>query len=188
MFRGIQFTLATTFASLLSLGMLCRHTISITAVPAAAQASGQQRAAMMPDQVNTEGWQKAWTNLVNDVEQTFTPSVEKLTGIEVGLLVGNAGPKEDHLTLTVIDATGHKLAAVTKSVPTADCDWVMFVMPKGGLHVTPGQTYRMKLSGGMTFGWKYVVGGYEKGAAKFNGKPLLPDARSTFLFRTFGAN
>jgi hypothetical protein len=45
----------------------------------------------------------------------------------------------------------------------------------------------MKLSGGTTFGWKYVVGGYEKGDATFNGKPLLADARSTFLFRTFGA-
>jgi hypothetical protein len=44
----------------------------------------------------------------------------------------------------------------------------------------------LKLSGGTTFGWKYVVAGYEKGAATFNGKPLLPGARSTFLFRTFG--
>jgi hypothetical protein len=43
------------------------------------------------------------------------------------------------------------------------------------------------LSGGITFGWKYVVGGYEKGEATFNGKPLLSQARSTFLFRTFGA-
>jgi hypothetical protein len=38
------------------------------------------------------------------------------------------------------------------------------------------------------FGWKYVVGGYENGAATFNGKPLLKQARSTFLFRTFGTD
>jgi hypothetical protein len=39
------------------------------------------------------------------------------------------------------------------------------------------------------FGWKYVVGGYAKGSAAFNGfkgQPLLQDGRSTFLFRTFG--
>jgi len=32
------------------------------------------------------------------------------------------------------------------------------------------------------FGWRYIVGGYQKGAATFNAKPLLPNARSTFLF------
>ncbi|PYX51412.1 MAG: hypothetical protein DMG79_03125 [Acidobacteria bacterium] len=63
----------------------------------------------------------------------------------------------------------------------------MFVFPKEGIEVTPGQTYRLKLSGGITFGWKYVVGGYQKGAAIFNGKPLLSQARSTFLFETFGS-
>lgn len=60
------------------------------------------------------------------------------------------------------------------------------MMPKGGIEVSPGQPYRLKLSAGATFGWKYVVGGYEKGEATFNGKPLLPEARSSFLFRTFG--
>jgi len=28
--------------------------------------------------MNTAGWDKAWTNLVNDVEQTFMPSLDKL--------------------------------------------------------------------------------------------------------------
>jgi hypothetical protein len=46
----------------------------------------------------------------------------------------------------------------------------------------------MRLSGGTTFGWEYVLGGYEKGAPTFNGRPPLPNARSTFLFRTFGTN
>jgi len=137
--------------------------------------------------VNTAGWDKAWTNLVNDVEQTFSPSLTRLTGVEVELVVGNAGPAKDQVTLTVLDATGQTRAVMTQSVPTADCDQVMFVIPKGGVEVTPGQIYRLKLSGGTTFGWKYVVGGYEKGEATFNGKPLLHDARSTFLFRTFGA-
>jgi hypothetical protein len=104
------------------------------AVPASVQ-----QASMTPDQVNTAGWDKGWTNLVK------------------------------------------------RAYKQADYDQVMFVIPQGGVEVTPGQTYRLKLSGGTTFGWKYIVGGYEKGAATFNGKPLLPNERSTFLFRTFGA-
>jgi hypothetical protein len=158
-------------------GQCCR-----TPVPASVQ-----QASMTLDQVNTTGWDKGWTNLVNDVEQTFTPSLTRLEGVEVKLVVGNAGAAEDQLTLTILNATGRTVAVVTKSVPTADCDQVMFVIPSGGVEVTPGQTYRLKLSGRTTFGWKYVVGGYEKGAATFNGKPLWPKERSTFLFRTFGA-
>jgi hypothetical protein len=156
-----------------------------SAMPAPVPGSAQQ-AAMKPDQVNTAGWNRAWTNLVNDVEQTFTPSAARLLGVEVELVVGNAGAVEDELTLTILDAKGRTVAVVTEAVPTADCDQVLFVIPKGGVDVMPGQTYRLKLSGGATFGWKYVVGGYEKGEATFNRRPLLPQARSTFLFRTFG--
>jgi hypothetical protein len=159
-------------------GQFCRTTVPPSV----------QQASMTPDQVNTAGWTKAWTNLVNDAEQTFTPSVPRLLGVEVELVVANAGAAEDQLTLTVLNATGRTVAVVTESVQTVDCDQAMFVIPSGGVEVTPGQAYRLKLSGGTTFGWKYVVGGYEKGAATFtfNGKSHLPE-RSTFLFRTFGA-
>jgi hypothetical protein len=158
-------------------GQCCRATVPTSV----------QQASMTPDQVNTVGWTKAWTNLVNDAEQTFTPSVPRLLGVEVELVVGNAGAVEDQLTLTVLDETGRAVTAVTENVQTADCDHATFVIPKGGVDVTPGQSYRLKLRGGTTFGWKYVFGGYEKGVATFNGRPLLPNARSTFLFRTFGA-
>src|SRR5216684_2869264 len=80
------------------------------------------------------------------------------------------------------------LAVVSKTVPVADCGHVLFVFPNGGLRVSPGQVYSIRLSGGSVFGWKYVVGGYASGAASFNGRPLLPNTRSTFLFRTFGAS
>lgn len=146
-----------------------------------------QEAAMILDQVNTEGWDKAWTNLVNDVRQSFTPTLPRLEAVEVELVVGNRGAEEERLTLTVLEASGRVVASTSKTVQTKNCDQVTFVIPKGGVNVTPGQVYLLKLSGGNTFGWKYVVGGYEKGAATFNGKALLPGARSTFLFRTFGA-
>ncbi len=94
--------------------------------------TAEQQAFMMPDQVNTAGWNEAWTNLVNDAEQGFSPSLPKLTGVEVELLEGNAGAKEDELTLTVLDPAGQALAVVTKIVSTANCDQVMFVIRKTG--------------------------------------------------------
>ena len=87
----------------------------------------------------------------------------------------------------LLDGTGQTLAVVTENVQSANRDGVTFMMPKGGIEVSPGQFHRLKLSGGATFGWKYKVGGYENGEATFNRKPLLSGARSTFLFRTFGA-
>lgn len=147
------------------------------------------RARAMPDQANTEPWQDAWTNLNNDVRQTFVPSLPRLTGVEVELIVANPAETTDDVTMTLMNAEGVPLAVVSKSVPPADCSHVLFLLPRGGLRVSPGQAYSIALrSSGLVFGWKYVVGGYAKGAASFNGKPLLRDTRSTFLFRTFGAN
>lgn len=149
-------------------------------------ASPGAEAPMKPDQVNTAGWDKAWTNLVNDTEQTFTPSASRLLAVEVELALGNPGAKQDELTLTILDARGQTVASVMRIVATSDFDHPRFVIPDGGVDVNPGETYSIRLSGGLLFGWKYVVGGYPKGAASFNGKPLLPTVRSTFLFCTFG--
>ena len=147
-----------------------------------------RRAFMTPDQANTVPWKNAWTNLLNDVRQTFTPSLPKLTSVEVELVVANPGPSDDELTIRLADADGEVLATVSQTVPVADCHHVLFVFPDGGLQVSPGQVYSIRLSGGSLFGWKYVVGGYANGDASFNGRPILPDARSTFLFRTLGAS
>lgn len=143
---------------------------------------------LKPDQVNTAGWNKAWTNLVNDVEQSFTPSMPRLSAVEVELIVGSAGEPQDDLTLSMKNAAGDELVSVTQTVKTPDCEHVLFLFPDSGIEVTPGDLYRIRLSGGTTFGWKYIVGGYPKGEATFNRKPLLRQARSTFLFRTFGSD
>jgi hypothetical protein len=66
-------------------------------------------------------------------------------------------------------------------------DRVRFVFP-GDVAVTPGQSYAIRVSSRVTFGWKYAVGGYERGAATFNGRPLVTGTRTTFLFRTLGSN
>jgi len=145
-------------------------------------------AAMKADQVNIEGWNKAWTNLVNDVQQTFIPSMPRLRAVEVELVVGNQGPPDDDLTLSILNSEGTELVSITRIVRPADCEQVKFLLPEAGIEVVPGESYRIRLSGGTMFGWKYVVGGYPKGAATFNGKPLLAKTRSTFLFRTFGSD
>jgi hypothetical protein len=167
----------------------CTHH-HVAAVPPTAGTPSPQSAteiAMTLDQANTAAWEQAWTNLVNDARQTFTPSLPRLLAVEVDLVAGNPGPASDTVAMAVLDQGGEELAVVSQTVSTADCDHVLFVIPNGGVAVAPGEIYSIRLSGGTTFGWKYVVGGYEKGAASFNGRPLLPDARSTFLFRTFGA-
>jgi hypothetical protein len=152
----------------------------------APSASPAKHHAMMLDQENTAVWKNAWTNVVNDVQQSFTPSLPKLAAAEVELVLANPGPPEDALTMTVMDSGGRSMAVVSKTVAAADCAQVLFVFRNGGVKISPGQLYSLRLSGGATFGWKYVVGGYENGSASFNGQPLLRDARSTFLFKTFG--
>jgi hypothetical protein len=166
-----------------------RLTFAVTIhVGSAAGIPPAQHASMTPDQANSAPWKDAWTNLLNDVRQTFTPSLPRLTGVEVELVVANPGPSDDEVTMNLGNAAGDVLADVSKTVLVTDCRHVLFVFPNGGLRVSPGQVYSIRLSGGSVFGWKYVVGGYASGVASFNGRPLLPNTRSTFLFRTFGAS
>lgn len=156
--------------------------------PAAGKLSAM-KVLLRPDQANTAPWTGAWTNLFNVLRQTFTPSLPRLTGVEVEMAVANPGPKSADLTLTVMDKEGVALAVVSKTVPLEDCGHVLFILPRGGLAVSPGQAYSIGLrSVGSPFGWKYVVGGYRNGDASFNGQPLIQNARSTFLFRTFGTS
>lgn len=145
-------------------------------------------AVMTADQENTAAWKGGWTNLMNDVRQTFTPSMPKLTGVEVQLVVANPGPEEEEVTLRLLNASGEVLATVSRTVPAAECCRVLFVFPGAGLDVTPGEVYSIAPRAESLFGWKYVAGGYATGEASFNGRSLLPQARSTFLFRTFGAD
>jgi len=69
-----------------------QHTFSATIH--VGPASGNPRkphAFLTPDQSNTEPWKSAWTNL-NNVQQSFKPSLPRLTGVEVELVVANPGP------------------------------------------------------------------------------------------------
>lgn len=162
--------------------------VTILVGPNAGKPSAKQ-ILMRLDQANDAPWTGAWTSLFNVLQQSFTPSLPRLTGVEVEMAVANPGPKSGELNLTVMDKEGVALAVVSKTVPLDDCSHVLFILPRGGLAISPGQIYRIGLSSvGSPFGWKYVVGGYRNGDASFNGRPLLQNARSSFLFRTFGTS
>ncbi len=164
-----------------------RLTFAVTIQIKAARSRTLSHAFMTPDQVNIAPWQNAWTNLLNDARQSFKPSLPRLAAVEVELVVANPGPSDADVVMSVLNAEGEVISVVSKTVPVIDCGHALFIFPNGGLQVLPGQVYSIRLNAGSLFGWKYVVGGYVNGAATFNGKPLLPNARSTFLFRTFGA-
>lgn len=141
-----------------------------------------------PDQQNVAPWTGAWTVLgPNVLRQSFTPSMSRLTGVEVEVANANPGPSRAEVDLTLLDANGNILSVILRNVSPDDCQHVSFALPGGGWKVLPGQTYSIEVGGSDgALGWKYVVGGYKNGEASFNDKPLLRDARSTFLFRTFG--
>lgn len=150
-------------------------------------ASRETLAGGVLDQANTAPWRQAWTNLFNRVQQTFTPSLPVLTGVEVGLVIGNPGLPAGTISLTLLDPNGQVMLFAEKEVAADDCDHVLFLLPDG-FQVSPGKPYSIQIGGDGSglFGWKYAVDGYERGEAWFNGKPLLPQGRGTFLFRTFG--
>src|SRR5579859_7981942 len=89
--------IACRFACQLATPLACRHRGTITSIPTTGP-TATELASMQPDQVNAAGWNRAWTNLLNDDEQSFTPTLPKLTAVEVQLVVANAGAAEDELT------------------------------------------------------------------------------------------
>jgi len=135
------------------------------AVPAALPA---QRPAMKLDQANTATWQNAWTNLLNDVRQSFIPSLPKLVAVEVELVLANPGTSADTLTMKLTQlGVSLQLCRRCCRPPTLSMRYLSF------RKVSPGQLYSLQ-----PFGWKYVVGGYRKGSASFNGQALLREIQA----------
>jgi hypothetical protein len=143
------------------------------------------------DQANTEPWRNRWVNVDNVLSESFVPSLPNLTAVEVELLAVRPGrPATGDIHMMILDERKKMMvASLSKTVSADDCGHVLFLLPRGGLQVSPGQDYTIQLREyGGVFGWKYVVGGYREGSASapHGSNPPLPDARSTFLFKTFG--
>lgn len=149
------------------------------------QVRGGKAAYEILDQANSATWTGGWTVLVNNPQQSFTPSLPKLTSVEVELTLANPGQADNEVILILLDGKGEGLQTVYRAVPVDDGGRVRFVFAGDGVGVSPGKTYRIRLSGGAMFGWKYTAGGYQKGMAFLNGKPFGSPGNS-FLFRTFG--
>jgi hypothetical protein len=180
-----------------------RHTLStfsftIRVGPAPGN-SRQQGTSLLLDQVNSAPWNNASVSMdfvngpgirpksaIRVLSQTFVPRLPRLTAIEVELTAAKSGQSTGDVAMTLMNKYQF-LAQMWKTVPVADCDHVLFLLPNGGVTVVPGRAYRIQLTGiDGVLGWKYVAGGYAKGNASSEGKPLSQDGRSTFLFRTFG--
>jgi hypothetical protein len=165
-------------------------------------ASGNLRerdSSRLLDQENNAPWENASATLdyehgpgiapksgIRGLIQTFVPQLPRLTAIEVQLAAVKPGLGTDDVGMALMNE--HQLLAdVWKTESAADCDHVLFPLPNGGVTVTPGQVYSIRLSGiGGVFGWKYAVGGYTQGAAFLDHKLISEDGRTAFLFRTFG--
>ena len=152
------------------------------------------------DQANTEPWKGRWASAVTSpscttsvpfLRESFVPSLPNLTAVEVELLAAHPNPlATGHIQMLISSEKKGIIANVSKAVSTGDCSHVLLLLPKGGVKVSPGHVYTIELfvvDG--EFSWKYVVGGYRKGTASAHcATSPLPDTRSTFLFKTFGAN
>lgn len=149
-------------------------------------------ANLRTDQENSEPWKGRWASTANGLRETFVPKLPKLTAVEVELVaVHPDSPATGEIAMVISNAEPGMRAQVLKTVSSSDCSHVLFLLPGGGLQVSPGQTYTIQLVGADgAFGWKYVDGGYREGAASVpNGShPPLPDSRTSFLFKTFGSD
>jgi peroxiredoxin len=158
----------------------------------AASASVQKQPKLPPtvlDQINDfTAWKGKWEPVTHGVQQTFRPSFPNLVAVDVGLVLANPDQPDHKVTMTLLDNGRRLLAVVSQTVPVNQCDHVLFILPNGGVTVSTRQVYCIQLSGGSAFGWKCVAGGYGRGSAlRSDGKPLLGDARATFLFSTLAA-
>ena len=87
-FKQVVATVALSF--ILSVPVGCPRRAGKKSVPSGAGTTiPVEQPQMIPDQVSTAGWEKAWTNLINDVEQGFTPAQPRLLAVEVDLVVVN---------------------------------------------------------------------------------------------------
>jgi hypothetical protein len=151
-------------------------------------------ANLRTDQTNTAPWGNRWVNVDNLLHESFVPSLPNLTAVEVELLAVHPGtPATGDIDMMILNPEKKGLALLSKTVSIDDCSHALFLLPSGGLKVSPGQVYTIQIGGNNlsgAFGWKYVVDGYREGVASapHGSSPSLPDTRSTFLFKTFGAN
>ncbi|MCK4999960.1 MAG: hypothetical protein KAS23_10500 [Anaerohalosphaera sp.] len=110
------------------------------------------------DQINLPDWDGGWVNIVpvNDVSQTFTPTLPYLTGVDVDILTGNAGRGGDTITAKIM--RGNDVLWSDSQYVDEGFNGLLNFELDIPIQVTSGETIKLTLSdtGKVTFGWKYV--------------------------------
>ena len=109
-----------------------RLTLTMTHLGPTADNPPRLHASMTPDQANTASWKNAWRNLLNDVQQTFTPTLPRLTRVEVELGWQTRAHPMARSRCFPGKCRGRSVGGCIKTVPVAACGHVQFVLPNGG--------------------------------------------------------
>lgn len=88
-----QITLPIIYSENPDLTKQLTFTVTIQVAPATKNLTAPRK-SMTPDQANTKPWKNAWTNLNNAVQQTFVPSLPRLTRVQVELVVANPSSRQ----------------------------------------------------------------------------------------------
>lgn len=154
-----------------------------------AASSGFAAAAEIVDQANEDDLANAgWTNMIppNGVGQSFTPTLDNLTAVEISIVTGNdTGLSSERLTASVWELGGTAALGEASIDVTAGFDgWLRFDFSPA-ISLTPGQQVLLRVEdeGFVTFGWHYALDTYAGGEQYFL---LAPKPEFDFFFRTYG--
>ncbi|RBP07418.1 hypothetical protein DFR50_12763 [Roseiarcus fermentans] len=141
------------------------------------------------DQANPAPWAGALVSIspANNARQSFTPTIDCLTAIEVALTSAYRGRGGDRVTVTVHGSNGGEpLGVASAAIPDGfDGYWRFDFSPPLPVRSGAPVTFSVVDSGKTAFYWKNAGNDpYATGQASFAGSRF---ASSDFLFRTFGA-
>lgn len=155
------------------------------AMPLATQGAAAQGTL---DQSNTPTWTGGAVNIspVNNVSQSFKPSLPCLVGVEAALMTGNKGRGDDTLTLSLLGESPNQVLGSNSETVHEGFDGYQRFNFSPPLLVTPGKQFTFRLSDTkVVFFWKYAGNNpYPSGQAYFYGAAF---GSNDFLFRSYGS-
>jgi len=142
----------------------------------------------MLDQVNNPEWKGGSINIVpvNQVGQTFIPTLPKLVAIEIDLRTANTGRGGDQVTMRILDLNNQTLFTGSATIAEGFEGFSRFNISSQGRSVDIGKplTITVQDTSKNVFHWKYSEGNtYRNGNALFEGKPF---ESNDFYFKTYG--
>jgi hypothetical protein len=136
------------------------------------------------DQRNLPEWGGSWTNIEagNEATQTFTPSFNTLTRVDIDVVTGNPQYGDDYVTVEIW-RNSTLLGSASQLVRTGYEGLLQFVF-KSPVSTTPGETLRLVVRDRtLTMGWKYGGNTYSGGIYIHHG---VEYPNYDFFFQTWG--